>query len=471
MLLEHVPDGQVAPRVGAGLVTVLVGVLEERAERVGVLRGLGHRAGVGHVPVGVGDVFGHALDPPHVRYGGLLREVALQVVAAVQGVGVLVVEVPDAGGEAVVAVLVGERDRLVGGAGRVADQVDAAVVGAHAVDSAGVGLVVLRGGEDHHLQRVLVLAGDRAVVLDQVVDEAVLVLQAGADGGQVGRGQTLGEDAVSRVAGVTDRQRRGLELLRQVADAVEGAVGRVVVGGHPGDADPERGGRAGDRGDVHQALDQRADGGYQGRVLDEPGGFQAGVGLQEGVAGAQQILVVQRETVQCDDQTRVCGHCGDVGRVLVAAEDRGVHGVDEVHHVPGGVVRAVVAVEHLLVRVDVAGLEVGAVAEDHRLAADLAVAVADIGEVRAGDEGVEAGLHRAGERGVVGTDIGGVVVLHVVPGLKEVLQLVDASGVVAGVGGGGALEAVGHRDHLALLEHPGGVAAGGEEERADAVLA
>ncbi len=470
MVLRHVAHGEIAPRVGAGHVTVGVGVLEERAQLVRVPAGLLDRLVVGDPPVPVGDVLGEALDPPHVRHGGLPREVALHVVAGVEEVRVLVVEVPDPGREAVVGVLlVHDRRRLVGRVGRVAVERDAAVVGADAVDRAGVGLVVGAAGEDDELDGGDVLAGYGAVGLDQVPEVGVLVQHAGAYGGEVVGRQGLGADGVGRVAVVGDRQGGGGELGGQVADVVVRAIAAVVGVRLCGHRDPQGGRRAGDLRLVQQILGQRPYGFLEFGMLDVAGQVHPRVGVQEGQRGAEQVGVVQREVVQGVGDRRVRGDGVHIVRVPVAAPQRGVDVVDRPDHAVHGVVRAVVAAQQPLIDREIPALLVGAVGEDDGLAEDVAVGGRDVVRVHAGEEGVQAGGDGGGEAGGVRAHVRGVVELHVVPGPQEQDQLLQAAGVVAAVPPGLAGERGRHGEHLGLAEDGVRVLAGDREEGVHAV--
>src|SRR6185312_11050654 len=101
----------------------------------------------------------------------------------VQGVRELVVQVPDAGHEAVVGrPLVHDRVHEVVRGGRIAGERDAAVVGVHSVDRSGVRLVIRARGEDGQHEALVVLAGYRAVVVHQGVKVRVLTQDARTDG-------------------------------------------------------------------------------------------------------------------------------------------------------------------------------------------------------------------------------------------------------------------------------------------------
>ncbi len=470
MVLEHVTDRQVAPVVYAGLVGVVVGAAEQRAQPVGALAGLGDGVGVVDAPVGVGDVLREALDPPDGRGADTGLEVAVHVVPAVEVVGVLVVEVPDREVRYPLGV-VGDEPGLVADGGRVALQVHPAVVGADVEDDAGVALVVRAGVEDRHLDGRVVVVRHRPVVADDVVEVGVLVLQAGAGGGELGGGHRLGDDPDAGAADVVDGQHRRLQPGGEVAGAVVGAVRPVVRVGLAGQVDPERGGAAGHRGAAQQVPDQRADGGDEFGVLKEAAELQAGVRGEVVPAGAEQRVVGDGEVAQCREHTRVGLDGGEEAVRLVAAPE---HGVDVVHrrdHRVGAVPGAVVAREFALDDAQVAGVLGGAVDQDDGLGEGGAVRLGDVAGVRVAEEVVEAAADGALQGAAVGADGGGVVPLDVVAGPQEEHQLPDGGAVVAGVAGRGVAQRVGDADHLRLAEHRVGVVAGEQEERVHAVQA
>ena len=433
VLLQHVPDGEVAPAVDARGV-VAVGGVEEGAQGVGAAACLGHGLGVGDTAVGVGDVLRESLDPPDRRGGDAGVEVAVHVEPAVEVVRVLVVEVPDLEVRAQPLGLVGDEARLVAGRRRVTLDVHAAVVGVDAVHGTGVRLVVGAGVEDHDLDRAVAVVGDGAAVVDDAVEVRVLVAQAGAARRQLARGHLLGLDGDAGTARVGHRQHRVGQLRLQVAGAVVGAVGLVVVVGHLGHADPERSGGARDGARVQQAGGQRTHLRPQRGLLQEPAEFASRVGREVGLVGPQQREVAGGEAVQGVDQARVRPDGRHEGGQLVAAERHGVDVVDRVEHPPGRVPRGVVVRQQSLEDVDVAGVLLGAVDEGDGLGEGLTVGVGDVAGVRAGEEGVQTGAYGGLQAAAVGAHRAGVVVVDVVAGPQVEDQLGHAGAGVAGIG-------------------------------------
>src|SRR5690606_35319077 len=341
VVLEHVPHGEVAAAVDARGVVAVRGV-EQGAQRVRATACFGRRLRIGETAVGVGDVLGEAFDPPDGRGGDVGVEVAVHVEATVEVVRVLVVEVPDLEVGPQPLGLVGDESRLVAGRRRVPFQVHAADVRVDPVHGAGVGLVVGAGVEVHDLDGALVVVRGGAVVSGHVVEVGILVAQAAAAGGQLARGHLLRLDGDAGAAGVGHRQDGAGQLGLEVAGAVVGAVGLVVVVGHLGHTDPQRGRPALDGAGVEQARGQGADLGAQWGVLKEPAEFASRVRREVGLVRSQQREVAAREVVERVDQTGVRLHGTHERGHLMAAEGHGVHVVDRVEHPPGGVPGGVV---------------------------------------------------------------------------------------------------------------------------------
>ncbi len=383
--------------------------------------------------------------------------------------GVLVVEVPDREVGPQPLGLVGDEPRLVAGRGRVALQVHPAVVGVDAVDGPGVGLVVGAGVEDGHLDGGVAVVGDRPAVLGDAVEERVLPAQARARRGEFGGGHLLGADGDAGAAGVPDGEHRVRQPLLEVADAVLGAVRLVVVVGHLGDADPQRRGAPGDGAAPQQVHGVRADRPAQRGVLEEAAELASCVGGEVALLAAQQVEVGGGEVVEGAQDAGGALDGGHELGYLVAAEEHGVDVVDRVQHPPGGVVRAVVALQQPLDDVQVAGVLLGAVDQRDGLGERLAVGVGDVAGVRRGEERVESGADGRPQSGAVRAGVAGVVPLHVIPGAQEEHELRQAGGPVAGVGGGAVPQGVRDGRHLRLAEGAARVGAGEGEEGVDAV--
>ncbi len=348
-------------------------------------------------------------------------------------------------------------------------QVHAAVVGVDPVHRAGVGLVVGAGVEDHDLDGAVVVVRDGAVVTDHVVEVGVLVAQAAAAGGQLARGHLLRLDGDAGAAWVGHRQDGAGQLGLEVAGAVVGAVGLVVVVGHLGDTDPQRGRPALDGAGVEQAAGQRADLGAQCGMLQEPAEFTSRVRREVGLVRSQQREVAAREVVERVDQAGVRLHGTHERGHLVTAEGHRVHVVDRVEHPPRRVPGGVVVRQQSLDDVDVAGVLLGAVDERDGLGERLAVGVVDVAGARAGEEGVEPGAYRGLQAAAVGAHRAGVVVVHVVAGAQVEHELRHTGGGVARVGRRAVAQGVGDRGHLRLTEGVVGVVPGQVEQGVDAV--
>lgn len=323
--------------------------------------------------------------------------------------------------------LVGDEARLVALSGRVALQVHAAVVGVDTEDDTGVGLVVGAGVEGDDLDVGVLVVLDRAVVLDDAVEDRVLLEDAVACGREFGRGQLLREDLRARTAFVLDRQHRVAHAVLKVTGVVLGAVRLVELIRHLGEADPERGRAPSDLAAAEQLLDQRLDGVLEFGVLEESAEFTSGVAGQVGLVGAEQIVVGDGEVTQSGEDTRVGLHGFHEFRQLVAAEQHGVGVVDRREHSVELVVRRVVVLLQTLDHVEEPGVLSGAVDQGDRLGQGLSVGLGDIEGVGRAEEAVQGALNGALQRRAVFADVLRLVVLDVVgrpagtapPGLRK----------------------------------------------------
>ncbi|AJX04875.1 putative secreted protease domain protein [Burkholderia mallei] len=228
MALEHEACRHVAPTVGARDV---IARRIQRAEHVReAVRARARRVDRLLIVVLSRQIFGETLDPPDGRLRGARREIARHVVAAVEIVRELVLEVPDLELGPQPRRLVRNEARLVAGRGRIAFEIHAAVVGADAVDHRSIFSIVRVVVEDDELDRIVAVARHRlAPGLHHPVEVVVLLRDRRADRLQLRHRHVLRENAHARVARVTMREHRVGEPFLVVARAVVRAVARIAI--------------------------------------------------------------------------------------------------------------------------------------------------------------------------------------------------------------------------------------------------
>ncbi len=183
--------------------------------------------------------------------------------------------------------------RLVAGRGRVAFQIHAAVVGADAVDDGGVLGVVVVIIEHHYFQRGIVIVGYRLFAgLQHLVEVRFLFLQQRAGRLQLFGAHFLGADADAGAAGVAVDQDGVGEPGFEIAGAVVGAVGGVVILDRFGGGQPQLVVVAAHAAAGQYGLGLRLDRRLQRWVLHEAQPFAGGVAQLEGALGAEQAALV-----------------------------------------------------------------------------------------------------------------------------------------------------------------------------------